>query len=117
MNWLYLLIWLGTAATLFVSTFVFFVAIMKMREIQDKIFTLHWSVRWICYLILFVGLILDTLLNWILLTVAFYEFPKEFLSTSRVVRHKHHSEGFRKIQAEWWCRNFLQPFDPRHCEK
>jgi hypothetical protein len=111
------LIWAATAVTLFVSTFAFYVAIMKMREIQDHIFLLHWSVRWACFLILFIGLILDTLLNWVVLTVAFYEFPREFLSTARVIRHKHHSEGFRKIQANWWCRNFLTPFDKSHCEE
>lgn len=113
----YLLIWLVASVTLFVSTFVFFVAIMKMREIKDHIFLLHGSVRWICYLILFIGLILDTLLNWIVLTVAFAELPREFLSTSRVIRHKYHSTHWRQDQALWWCRNFLSPFDEKHCEK
>jgi len=114
---LWLLIWLLTSVSLFIGTFVCYVAIMKMREVQDHIFELHWSVRWVCYLILFVGLILDVALNWILLTVAFYEFPREFLSTTRVVRHKHYSGGFRKIQAEWWCKHWLVPFDHKHCEK
>ena len=109
--------WSLISFILFVSTFVCYVAIMKMREIKDHIFELHWSVRWVCYLILFVGLILDVLLNWVLLTVAFYEFPREFLSTTRVVRHKHDSGGFRKIQADWWCKNFLVVFDRGHCDK
>jgi hypothetical protein len=112
-----ILIWLAIAATLFVSTFTLYIAVMKMREVQDHIFQLHWSVRWVCYLILLVGLIFDVLLNWIVLTVAFYEFPREFLSTARVVRHKHHSGGFRKIQAEWWCKHWLTPFDKSHCDK
>lgn len=116
-NYLYALIWAETAATLFISTFVLFVAIMKMREVQDHIFLLHWSVRWVCFLILFFGFILDTLLNWIVLTAAFMELPREFLSTSRVVRHKYHSTHWRHDQAMWWCRNFLSPFDPNHCEK
>jgi len=111
------LVWLTTSITLFVSTFVFFVAIMKMREVQDEIFYLHYSVRWICYLILFIGLVLDTLLNWVVLTVAFWELPREFLSTARVTRHKYESTHWRQDQAFWWCRNFLTPFDKRHCEK
>lgn len=114
---IYFLIWLGAAVGLFVLTFVCFVAIMKMREVRDEIFRLHWSVRWICYGILFTGLILDTLLNWIVLTVAFLELPREFLSTSRVIRHKYHSTHWRQDQAYWWCKNFLQPFDVKHCEK
>ena len=113
----YFLIWLVAAVALFILTFVCFVAIMKMREVKDEIFRLHWSVRWICYGILFTGLILDTLLNWIVLTISFYELPREFLSTSRVVRHKFHSGGFRQIQANWWCRNFLVVFDSKHCEE
>ena len=113
----YLLIWLVASVTLFISTFVFFVAIMKMREIQDHIFLLHGSVRWICYFILFIGLILDTLLNWIVLTVAFAELPREFLSTSRVIRHKYHSTHWRQDQALWWCKHWLTPFDRTHCEK
>jgi len=117
MSYLYFLIWLLTSVSLFIGTFVCYVAIMKMREVKDHIFELHWSVRWVCYFILFVGLILDVLLNLVLLTVAFYEFPREFLSTARVVRHKHDSEGFRKIQAEWWCKHWLTPFDKSHCEK
>ena len=111
------LVWLAISVTLFVSTFVFYVAIMKMREMQDKIYTLHGSVRWVCFLILFIGLVLDTALNWIVLSISFYELPREFLSTARVVRHKYHSGGFRQIQANWWCAQFLTPFDKSHCDK
>jgi len=110
-------VWASTVVFLFISTFVCFVAIMKMREVKDEIFRLHWSVRWVCFFILAVGLVLDTLLNWVLLTVSFLEFPREFLSTSRVVRHKHNSTHWRKDQALWFCKHFLQPFDERHCEK
>ena len=109
--------WLAISVTLFVMTFVFFVAIMSMRTLQDKIYTLHGSVRWVCFLILFIGLVLDTALNWIVLTVAFWELPREFLSTARVIRHKYHSTHRRQDQAYWWCRNFLEPFDPWHCNK
>jgi hypothetical protein len=111
------MVWLTTAFYLFVATFVCYVAMMKIREIKDHIFELHWSVRWVCYCILAVGLILDTLLNWIVLTVAFLEFPREFLSTTRVVRHKYHSTHWRQDQALWWCKHFLTPFDSKHCEK
>jgi hypothetical protein len=117
MNLIYILDWIGISAFLFVMTFVFFVAIMKMREIQDAIFKLHWLVRWVCYLILFIGLIFDTLLNWVFLTISFVELPHEFLSTSRVIRHKYNSAGWRNAQSMWWCKNWLTPFDERHCEK
>lgn len=117
MSALIFLIWLGTAATLFVCTFTAFVAIMKMREIQDEIFRLHWSVRWACFLILFIGLILDTILNWVVLTVIFLELPREYLSTARVIRHKYYSTHWRHDLALWFCTNWLVVFDERHCEK
>lgn len=112
-----ILTWLGIAVFLFVITFIFFVAIMKMREVQDDIFKLHWSVRWVCYLCLAIGLILDTLLNWVVLTVTFVELPHEFLSTARVIRHKYYSTHWRQDQANWWCKHWLTPFDKSHCDK
>jgi len=108
--------WAVVSVLLFVSTFVCYVAIMKMREIKSEIYALHWTVRWVCFGILFVGLILDTLLNWGLLSVAFLEIPHEVLSTTRVVRHKRANNGWRTTQANWWCKNFLTPFDKSHCE-
>ena len=117
MTYLHILIWAAISITLFINTFLFFVALMKMREVQDHIFLLHWSVRWVCFLILFIGLILDTLLNWIVLTIAFVELPREFLSTARVVRHKYSSTHWRKDMALWFCQNWLTPFDKSHCEK
>ena len=117
MSALMILIWIGGAATLFVSTFIIYVAVMKMREVQSEIFRLHWSVRWVCFLILFIGLVLDVLLNWLVLTFVFLELPREFLSTSRVIRHKYHSTHWRHDRALWFCVNWLTPFDERHCKK
>jgi hypothetical protein len=114
---LYILIWALTSVSLFIGTFVFYVAIMKMREVKHEIYRLHGSVRWVCYFILFIGLVLDVLLNWVLLTVAFLEPPQEFLTTSRVIRHKYESRGWRQKQAMWWCEHWLTPFDKSHCEK
>lgn len=111
-----LAIWAGISLALFVSTFLFYVAIMSIREKRSHILELHWSVRWVYYLLLFIGLVLDTLLNWIFLTVVFLEFPKEFLATPRVVRHKHHSTGWRQLVANWFCHNWLTPFDKSHCK-
>lgn len=108
--------WVWLSIFLFIGTFVLYVAIMKMREVQHRIWRLHWPVRWTCYLILFVGLIFDTLLNWIVCTVIFLEFPKEFLTTSRVVRHKYQSTHWRKDLADYFCFHWFVVFDERHCD-
>ena len=115
-NFILFLSWAGASLTLFIGTFVMYVAIMKMREVQNEIYRLHWSVRWVCYFILLIGLIFDTLLNWIVLTILFVELPHEFLSTTRIVRHKYTSTHWRQDMALWFCENWLSPFDKSHCE-
>jgi len=104
---------------LFVSTFIFYLAILKLRDVlaSGLLEQLHVSVRLTAYFILSVGLLLDTMLNWIFLSVTFLELPREFLSTKRVIRHKYTGPGWRQSQAYWWCMNWLAPFDSRHCEK
>ena len=115
-NFILFLSWVGTAVFLFITTFILYVAIMKMREVQNEIYRLHWSVRWVCFLILFIGLVFDVLLNWIALIIIFVELPREFISTTRVVRHKYYSTHWRHDLAMWFCKNWLSPFDIRHCE-
>ncbi len=105
------------SVVLWTATFIFFLAVMKLRDARDQgiLFTLNWTVIWLAYTILFVGLILDTLLNWIVLSVMFLEFPQETLSTSRVKRLKNKGSGWRQRLAAWLCKNFLTPFDKNHC--
>ena len=114
-----LMIWAGISVVLFVSTLIFFLAVIKFRDAQDSglLKDVHFSVLWVGYSTLAVGLILDTLLNWIFLTVTYLELPREFLATARLVRHKNKSNGWRKSQSLWWCKNWLTPFDILHCGK
>jgi hypothetical protein len=113
------LTWAGVSLLLFVNTFIFYLAVMKLREAkkQGLLECVHVSVHSLGYTILFIGLVLDTLLNWVLLTITLWEFPQEFLSTTRIVRHKFRSQGWRQRQAVWWCKNWLTPFDDLHCER
>jgi hypothetical protein len=110
--------WACISAVLFVLTFIFYLAIIKLQETNDSglLDRVHLTVRWLAYSILLVGLILDTLLNWIFLTVTFMEFPRELLATTRIVRHKYHGKGWRHLQSIWWCKNWLSPFDLDHCD-
>lgn len=60
----------------------------------------------------FVALVLDTLLNWVLLTVLFYEFPREWTVSSRLSRHHRDGSGWRQKFSGWVGRYLLDPFDP-----
>lgn len=111
--------WLGISLVLFVNTFIFYLAVMKLRDAQKsgQLESVHGAVLSLGYTILFIGLVFDTLLNWVLLTITFLELPKEFLCTTRIVRLKFRGESWRKTQAFWWCKNWLTPFDILHCER
>lgn len=99
-------------------TAVFYVAVMHFKQVRDSgvLDTLNWTSRAIAYLTLYVGLVLDLLLNIFVMTVVFVEPPKELLTTSRIRRHKFGQSVWRKRVAIWFCRNFLSPFDAKHCE-
>jgi hypothetical protein len=116
---LILFTWAGISLFLFILTFIFYLAVIKLRDAHQSgmMKQVHFTVYWMGYSILIVGLIIDTLLNWVFLTVTFLEFPREFLATNRVVRHKYNSPGWRYTQAKWWCNNWLAPFDSGHCER
>lgn len=67
------------------------------------------------YILVTIGLILDTLLNVFVGTLIFLELPKEFLFTPRLQRQKKSSSKWRAATANWICANLLNPFDPDHC--
>ena len=117
MTLIYLGVWAGISATLLFVTFILYSAIVHFDINKDKLYEKSLFVRWTCYAILFIGLVFDSLLNWLFLTITYCELPKEFLSTSRIRRHKFNSGGFRYIQSLWWCENWLTPLYPKHCEK
>jgi len=130
-NWpLYLLVWAAVSATLLLCTFTLYIAIMYMKKLEVKLLYGAGIVRWVCYLLIAIGLVFNTALNWWFLTIAYYELPFgayvqnrqikfriETLSTGRIVRHKYESDGFRQIQSLWWCEHWLTPFDIEHCLK
>lgn len=114
--------WCGIALVLWAVTFVLFLAVMKLREMQREgtLSDLHWTARGIAYVVVLLGLVLDVLLNYIVLTVVFLEPPDfigEPLSSQRVKRHKIHGSGWRRERALALCRRWLTPVDPTHCEE
>jgi hypothetical protein len=114
-----ILAWIGISIALFIITFLFYLAVINLRDAHQAgmMKQVHFSVYWAGYSILIVGLIFDTMLNWVFLTITFLELPREFLATNRVVRHKYNSRGWRHSQAKWWCKNWLAPFDSGHCDR
>lgn len=96
-------------------TWVAYLAVMALKANQHE---LTPTAKFFAYFFLFViGYPLDVLMNVICGTVFFLELPRETLFTARCNRHITQGSGWRKAQAQWWCCNFLDPFDfnDRHC--
>lgn len=58
------------------------------------------------------ALVLDVLLNWVFMTVLFYEFPREWTVSTRLSRHHQHGFGWRQKFSGWVGKYLLDPFDP-----
>lgn len=106
--------WLIPVVYLFIaSMWSQYLAVMNMKRNHKK---LTLTAKLWAYPIAAAALISDVLFNFIFGTVAFIELPQEWLFTYRCSRHLNDS-GWRGKIARWFCRNFMDPFDPdgRHC--
>lgn len=96
---------------------VFFLAVMALKRARDDgllvkggdAYTLGMSV-------LFVGWVLDFIVNMLVATVIFIEPPLELTVTARVTRLKQ-GGGWRGDIARWMCAKILDPFEQQgHCK-
>lgn len=101
------------AYALISGTWLLYVAIMHLRVVRDRE-GLTMPQKVMGYPLLIIGLIFDTLLNWLVVSVLLLSPPRELLTTTRFRRFKH-DRGWRGRQVRWWCRHFLEPFDAGHC--
>ena len=98
-------------------TWVHYLAVMALR-VAYKSDRLPKGMRPPSYFVLFIGLIFDVVLN-LIMSLPLLELPKynrhEWLLTARFQRLIKEG-GWRGRQAEWFCHNFLEPFDENHCK-
>lgn len=62
--------------------------------------------------ILYIGLLVDFLVNIFVLTIIFADPPREWLVTSRLTRYWDGPPGWRRDLAHWYAINLLDDFDP-----
>ena len=89
-------------------TWVFFVAIMRLKELRDFGILTKESNPVVWYLGVFtliIGLVLDFAVNMIPMTIVGLELPKESLVTQRLTRW-HKSEP-----GHWWNRHVRKPHE------
>jgi len=92
-----------------------YLAVMNLKRNRDKATKTTWIMA---FPVLIVGVIIDILFNWVIGSVIFLEFPRETVFTARLSRHSGCGTWRAKI-AEWFCKHFLDAFDPsgNHCKK
>ena len=96
-------------------TWVWFTAIMRLQEMRNSVLlTTQNKVLWgVAWLNLILGLLCDTLLNWVICTVLFFELPREFLTTARLCRlYETSPSSWRGKLAAWFGVILLNPVDP-----
>lgn len=89
---------------------VFFLAVMNLKRVRDEGKLSKWALRF-GYPVLFIGLVLDIAVNWLVVTILLLELPKESTVTARLKRHNRESTGWRKAVVSFF-EPLLDPFDP-----
>ena len=113
---IYTLIAIGAAVALAGFVHMSYVYVMGYKYTRDNdgvpsaarpFFFFTIGVMWPAYV----------LFNWTLGNLFFLELNFHPQFTQRCDRHLAGRDGWRKKQAQFWCRNFLDPFDPAgvHC--
>lgn len=64
-----------------------------------------------------VGLFLDAFVNLVIAPIIFFDSPREWLVTTRLIRYRNCDSAWRRNIATFICDNLLDVFDPsgNHC--
>jgi uncharacterized membrane protein YhaH (DUF805 family) len=100
----------GGAIAAFYVLWIIYLAVMNLKRVRDM-GKLSPLALYLGTPLLFVGYILDALLNWIVMTVILLELPQETTVSERLKRHNKESDNWRKSVALWF-EPLLDPFDP-----
>jgi len=105
------LIYIGFSLAITYGLYVFYAAVMNIKRVRDmgKLTTLG---KVFGYPTLVIGLILDLLVNWFVMTLILLEVPRELTVTSRLKRHHTESTGYRLAVVKFF-EPVLDPLDPR----
>jgi hypothetical protein len=104
------LIYIGVSLLITYALYVWYAAVMNIKRVRDagKLTTLG---KVFGYPTLVIGLILDLLVNWFVMTVILLEVPRELTVTSRLKRHHKESTGYRLAVVKFF-EPVLDPLDP-----
>lgn len=90
---------------------VIYAAMMRLKQVRDA-GKLTLAMKVLGYPVLFLGLLIDFVLNAIPGSILFLEFPREYTLSERLWRHSQESTGYRQKVAEVIRVNLLDAIDP-----
>jgi hypothetical protein len=104
------LIYIGVSLLITYALYVWYAAVMNIKRVRDmgKLTTLG---KVFGYPTLVIGLILDLLVNWFVMSIILLEIPRELTVTSRLKRHHKESTGYRLAVVKFF-EPVLDPLDP-----
>lgn len=93
------------------ALWVFYLAVMNLKRVKDA-GKLGKVASTLGAPVLFVGLVLDFIVNVGPMSVILLELPREATVTARLKRHKRDSTGWRLVVTNWFASELLDHFDP-----
>jgi hypothetical protein len=104
------LVYIGLSLLITYALYVWYAAVMNIKRVRDmgKLTTLG---KVFGYPTLVIGLILDLLVNWFVMSIILLEVPRELTVTSRLKRHHKESTGYRLAVVKFF-EPVLDPLDP-----
>jgi hypothetical protein len=113
-----IILWAGVifgAYIFMVLTWVMYLAIMGLIPYRKQ---MHPVAKAHAYVLVAIGLIMDTILNVVIASVLLLQPPGEFLLTTRLKKNIKRG-GWRGAVSSWVCVHLLDQFDPKgyHCYK
>lgn len=96
----------------FYILWIAYLAIMNLKKARDEN-TLTKFTYYFSFPLLFMGYLLDIIINFLVGTVVFVDLPREFTLSSRLSRYvDDQPKSWRADVAKVLAKNLLDPFDP-----
>ncbi len=125
-----ILLWIIGGYLLTLITWTFYLAVMKLKWAMDRGLVGQFA-KVNGYILIIIGLVPYVLFNWTVATIMFLQLPRlrkigyvwkipiilpEPQFTMRCKWNIKYGKGWRKRQAEYWCKHMLDPFEEGgHC--
>ena len=92
------------------ALWIMYICVMGLKRVKDA-GQLSTFAAVLGYPVLFIGLLLDLLVNVLVMTPLLLEMPEEMTVTARLKRHLKESTGWR-LKVVLFLKPILDPFDP-----